>query len=155
MTVQTIADLKTAITNNITTNGNGDITGAQLRSLLTDVVDTLESMTPSAALWQDVVFINSSDSPYDVQTTDAGKIIAVDTSAGNVVVNLTTVNAAQMIVGIKKDTSDVNTVTVNRNGDNLILPNDTTSKVITAENETVVFLSTDDVTPNKWNTTDY
>lgn len=66
--------------------------------------------------YRDVVFITAAQSPYTVDDTHRGKMLSVDTSAGNVVINLPAIAAitAPYTIGVKKATSDTNTVTINR-----------------------------------------
>lgn len=69
----------------------------------------------AAAGYTDVVFLNSTSSPYNVTSADLGKLLAIDTSGGNVVVNLPLISGLVLpyLVGVKKTTNDANTVTVN------------------------------------------
>jgi hypothetical protein len=65
--------------------------------------------------FQDVVFINASMSPYTINAASNGKLIACDTSGGNIVVNLAVISGLTLpfTSGVKKTTSDGNTVTIN------------------------------------------
>jgi hypothetical protein len=78
--------------------------------------------TLASALWRDVVFKTIVDSPVNVVQGDNGKLFVIDTAGGSVVVNLPQISATTMpfTVGIKKETSDANTVTVNRAGTDTI-----------------------------------
>jgi hypothetical protein len=65
--------------------------------------------------FQDIVFIDASMSPYTINNSTNGKLIACDTTAGNIVVNLALISGLTLPFtgGVKKTTSDGNTVTIN------------------------------------------
>ena len=65
--------------------------------------------------FQDVVFINAAMSPYSITSATNGKLIACDTSGGNIVINLPLISGLTLpfTTGAKKTTSDGNTVTIN------------------------------------------
>ncbi|MFD0669726.1 hypothetical protein ACT80S_18550 [Ramlibacter sp. MAHUQ-53] len=64
--------------------------------------------------YSDVVFINAAASPYTVSQATSGKLIACDTSAGAITINLPVLGplTKPYVVGVKKTTSDANGVTV-------------------------------------------
>jgi hypothetical protein len=68
--------------------------------------------------FRDVLFKTFADSPITVTQAMSGKLLAIDTSGGNVVVNLPSIAGLSLpyTVGVKKTTGDANTITTNRNG---------------------------------------
>lgn len=109
------------------------------------------SAAVSSALWRDVVFITSASSPYTINSTHNGKLIAVDTSGGNVTINLPSIASIAMpfTIGVKKTTGDGNTVTINRNGTDVI-DNGLTSRVLATLDSGVTFVADTDPSPDKW-----
>lgn len=99
--------------------------------------------------YRDVVFLTFADSPRTCTDADRGKLFAIDTSGGNFVFNLAQISGLTLphTIGVKKTTSDTNTVTINRGGtDNIDLG---TSLVI--NNVSGVNLIADtDTTPDRW-----
>lgn len=81
--------------------------------------------------FQDVVFINASMSPYSITSATNGKLIACDTSGGNIIINLPQVSSLTLpfTTGAKKTTSDGNTVTINCTGSDTF-DDGTTSKSV-------------------------
>jgi hypothetical protein len=65
--------------------------------------------------FKDIVFINAAMSPFTINSTTNGKLIACDTSGGNIVINLALISGLTLPFtgGVKKTTSDGNTVTIN------------------------------------------
>lgn len=65
--------------------------------------------------FKDVVFINAAMSPYTINSATNGKLIACDTTGGNIVINLALISGLTLpfTSGVKKTTSDGNTVTIN------------------------------------------
>ena len=65
--------------------------------------------------FQDIVFINAAMSPYSITSATNGKLIACDTTGGNIVINLALISGLTLPFtgGVKKTTSDGNTVTIN------------------------------------------
>lgn len=99
--------------------------------------------------YRDVVFITSANSPYAINNTNRGKLIVVDTSGGNVIINLATIAGLTMpfTIGIKKSTTDSNTVTVNRSGTDLI---DAATSYLINNVSGVNLVADTDPTPDRW-----
>lgn len=110
--------------------------------------------TLASALWRDVVFKVAGDSPITVAQADNGFLFVVDTSAGNVVFNLPAISTLAMPfnIGIKKQTGDANTVTINRGGSDTI--DGSTSKSIGSQGGTQLLA---DITPSPdlWTSMDF
>ena len=108
-----------------------------------------------SAMFRDVVFITSANSPYTINQTHNGKMIAVDSSGGNVVINLPQISSLTLpyTLGIKKTSSDGNSITISRAGSDTIDGN--TSKVITFANSGATFLPDIDPTPDRWTTAEF
>ncbi len=105
----------------------------------THKLDAASSASAAAAAvagigYSDVVFINSASSPYTVLQATSGKLLSVDTSGGNVIVNLPAIAglATPFVVGVKKSTGDANTVTINRASTDTF-DDATTSKTISVQ----------------------
>jgi hypothetical protein len=64
--------------------------------------------------FRDVIFKTFADSPYTVTAADKGKMISVDTSGGNVIIDLPQISGLTMPfnLGVKKSTPDTNTLTL-------------------------------------------
>lgn len=65
--------------------------------------------------FQDIIFINAAMSPYNITSATNGKLIACDTTGGNIIINLPLISGLTLpfTTGAKKTTSDGNTVTIN------------------------------------------
>lgn len=65
--------------------------------------------------FKDVVFINAAMSPFTMTQAYNGKLIACDTTGGEIIINLPLISslATPFTGGVKKTTSDGNTVTIN------------------------------------------
>lgn len=98
------------------------------------------AVSAASGLYQAVVSKTYSDSPIVPAAADEGTLYLIDTSGGNVVVNLSALStyAQDEKFAFVKMTSDGNTVTVNRGGPDTI--NDATSKVISNQYEVTVFV---------------
>ena len=96
--------------------------------------------------FKDVIFINAAMSPYNITSATNGKLIACDTTGGNIVINLPAISslALPFTTGAKKTTSDGNTVTINCTGGNTF-DDGTTSKSV---NVPAGFTLLPDVDPN-------
>ena len=110
--------------------------------------------TLASALWRDVVFKVAGDSPIAPTQGENGYLFVVDTSAGNVVFNLPAISTLTMPynIGIKKQTGDANTVTINRGGSDTI--DGSTSKSIGSQGGTQLLA---DITPSPdlWTSMDF
>lgn len=109
----------------------------------------------ASMIWQDVLFKSNADSPITIGTADKAHLIAVDTSAGNVVINLPTISGETLPfnLGVKKTTSDTNTVTINRGGTDTIDGN--TSVVLSTQDHGVTLVADDDTAPDIWTSLEY
>jgi len=100
--------------------------------------------------FKDVVFINASMSPYTINAASNGKLIACDTSGGNIVVNLALISGLTLpfTSGVKKTTSDGNTVTINCAVGNTF-DDGTTSKSVNVP-AGFTFIPDTDTSPDVW-----
>lgn len=99
--------------------------------------------------YRDVVFLTFANSPYTMTNADRGKMFSIDTSGGNFVFNLAQISTLTMpfTVGIKKATSDANTITINRAGTDLI---DAATSYVISTVAGVNLVGDTDGTPDKW-----
>lgn len=111
----------------------------------------VDNATAASAVWSDVVYLDSSDSPYTIAAN--GTLYAVDTSGGAVTVNLPAIGAVGdgYAVAVKKTTGDTNSITVVPNGSEEIDQN-AGNILIGTENSGRQFLSDTDATPDSWTT---
>lgn len=100
--------------------------------------------------FSDVVFINSTMSPYAVTQVTSGKLIACDTTGGAITITLPQVGplTKPYVVGVKKTTSDANSVTVNCTGTDTF-DDGTTSKAVNVP-AGFTLLPDSDPSPDKW-----
>lgn len=100
--------------------------------------------------YRDVVFLTVANSPFSVTNSHRGYMFVVDTSGGNVVINLPVIAplTKPYVLGIKKSTSDVNTVTINRGGSDQIDVGQTS--LILASVAGVNLVVDTDTTPDSW-----
>jgi len=91
-----------------------------------------------------------ADSPYAVNSGDAGCLLVCDTSAGDISITLPEVSAmpAGFDIGIQKRTADANTVTAQRSGTDVFFGGATTFGLAVARG--VRLLANAGVTPNAW-----
>lgn len=106
----------------------------------------------AAALWNDVVYKVFGDSPVSIVQADSGKLISVDCTGGNVVINLPSIAALDLTgpwaMGIIKTDSSANTVTVNPNGAETI--EGSASYVLSVQKQGVTLIPDTDKTPDQW-----
>lgn len=140
------ADRAEVAANTALTNGYKDAAAASAAAAQAAV---------DSALWRDVVFLTSANSPYTVDNDDRGVMLAIDTSGGAVTVNLSQVSTLTMpfTVGIKKTSGDFNTITVNRGGSDTI--DGGTSKSIGTPNSGATFLADTDPVPDAWTSAEF
>lgn len=102
-------------------------------------------------LYNEVISIAFADSPVVPSLAQEGNLFRVDTSGGNVVVNLSalSVYGEDMKYAFVKVTGDANTVTINRGGSDTI-GNGQTSLVIS--NAFAVFVFIGDTATSNWST---
>jgi hypothetical protein len=96
----------------------GSATASQTSNLAAQAAATAAQAAAAATIWQKVVFKTFSDSPIAIDhVTDRGALYVIDTSGGNVVINLPATSTMTVpppfILGVKKESGDGNTVTVN------------------------------------------
>ena len=86
-----------------------------LKFATTQFTATAIASAVSAIGYTDVVFLNASSSHYSITQASAGKLFEVDTSLGPVVMNLPLISGLVLpfMCGIKKSSSDANTLTIN------------------------------------------
>lgn len=100
--------------------------------------------------FKDVVFINAAMSPYTVTSATNGKLLACDTTAGPIVVNLPLIAsiATPYTFGAKKTTSDANSLTINCAGSDTF-DDGTASKALTTPSG-YTLLPDADLSPDVW-----
>lgn len=100
--------------------------------------------------FKDVVFINAAMSPYTVTSATNGKLLACDTTAGPIVVNLPLISSitTPYTFGAKKTTSDVNALTINCAGSDTF-DDGTASKALTTPSG-YTLLPDADLSPDVW-----
>jgi hypothetical protein len=104
--------------------------------------------------WNDVVFLDSTDSPYTVTDDDRGKLLAIDCTGGAVTVNLPSIAGLanfpdnSWLIGIKKSDSSGNAVTINRNGTDTI--DSGTSETLLSSGAGMTLVPDTDTSPDQW-----
>jgi hypothetical protein len=80
----------------------------------------LAAALADSILWNDVIYTTTT--PLTLDQSYNGKLIVIDTSGGNKVVNLPTIAGLSLPfnVGIQKSTTDANTITVNPGGSDTV-----------------------------------
>lgn len=110
-----------------------------------------------AVMFQDVVFKTFADSPITITNSDTGKLFSVDATGGAVVFNLPAISGLTLTnpwsIGIKKSDSSGNSITINRNGTDVIDGN--TSKTIGVSGAGVVLIPDTDPSPDYWTTQEF
>lgn len=112
----------------------------------------------NSAAFRDVIFITSADSPLTiVDATHRGKLICCDTSSGAITINLPQISTLNLttafVLGIKKTSSDGNSVTVARGGTDTI--DGATSKIHSAADSGAVYIPDTDTAPDEWTTAEF
>jgi len=107
-----------------------------------------------SAWFRDVVFITFSASPFSITNTERGKMISVDATAGNVIVNLPIISGLDLtspfVIAVKKTDAGANTVTINRASTDTI--DGATSRVLSLQNDAVIIVPDTDPSPDLWTT---
>lgn len=107
-----------------------------------------------SVIWNDVVFLNSADSPFNIEDEDAGRMFAVDASGGPVQINLPSIATLSLAgpwsVAIKKTDSSLNAVTVTRDGTDTIEGD--VSRAHEGQNTGGVYIPDTDPNPDQWST---
>ena len=105
-----------------------------------------------AASWADVAFKTFSDTPIAIVDADSAVMYSIDTSGGDVVVNLPSIAVLTLSgpwsIGFKKTTSDANTITINTDGTDTI--DGVASFVISEENGGAVLIPDVDPAFDEW-----
>jgi hypothetical protein len=118
--------------------GNAATSAGNAATSETNAAASAASAASAAAegLYRDHIDIAFGDSPYVPLVADEGVIYRVNTSGGNVVINLSALSsyAEDMKFAFVKTTGDANTITINRGGTDTI--NGATSTVISTQYET-------------------
>lgn len=111
----------------------------------------------AANLWRDVVFLTFADSPRTILSSERNKLFAVDTSGGNVVINLPQISALDLAtpfaLGFKKTSTDGNSITINRAGTDQI--DGATSKTISVASGGSTLIPDTDPSPDQWTAADF
>lgn len=110
-----------------------------------------------SVIWRDVVFITNANSPYTIDSTHRGKLIAADCTSGAISITLPQISGLDLssayVVAIKKTDSSANTITINRAGTDTI--DGATSKTILAPDSGATFIPDTDTSPDEWTTADF
>lgn len=111
----------------------------------------------ASVIWNDVVFLDNSDSPYTISESDRGKLLSIDCTSGAVTVNLPSIAAldlgAPYVVGIKKTDTSANGITISPDGSDTIDGDST--KTITVTNSGATFIPDIDPSPDIWTTANF
>lgn len=111
----------------------------------------------AASQWNDVVQKVFSDSPITIVNADAGTMFEVNCAGGNVVINLPAVSSLTLTgawsIGVKKTDASANTITINRNGTDLI--DGGTSKVISRQYAGMSIIPDAEPSPDTWTTSSF
>lgn len=104
----------------------------------------------ASAGWDKVKFLTHASSPYTVVQADGGTMFDIDTSGGNVTVNLTQIGSLTLpfVVGVKKATGDANTVSIVCGGTDTFDDGTTTRTLATVLGTTLIPETT--TTPKEW-----
>jgi hypothetical protein len=118
----------------------GGVVATDVQAAIVEVKGDIALQIAAKVHHNEVVDVNFAASPYSVTVTNDGNMIQVDTSGGNVVLNLVDSTGLfdDMRFSVVKYTADANTVTVNRSGTDTI--NGSTSQVIATQYEHVHFV---------------
>lgn len=113
---------------------------------------TAAAATLNSALWRDVVFVTSN---VTVDSTYSGKMIVVDTTSGAVTVTLPQISTLTLPfnLGVKKNSSDGNAVSIVRSGTDTI--DGGTSKSISITDAGCTLIADTDPSPDEWTTADF
>lgn len=105
--------------------------------------------TLASALWRDVVFLTSADSPRTIASADNGKLFVCDTSSGAITINLPEISGESMpfTVGAKLE-SGSNSVTVNPGGSDNVAGD--SSLVINSTGGGYQLIADTDPSPDDW-----
>jgi len=159
--VQTGLDAAATAADVVQTGIDAAATAADVIQTAADVISTGNSETNAAAsavaaaasaaqgMYQNVESMDFSDSPIAPLLAEEGTLFKIDTSSGNVVVNLDELSnyGEDMKFAFVKSTNDANTVTINRGGASDTI-NGATSQVI--DQQYVVYTLVGDTETGEW-----
>ncbi len=113
---------------------------------------TAAQAAADAVMWNDVVFKTAADSPIAITNADAGKLYAIDCTAGAVTVNLPQISglvfSEPWSIGFRKTDASANAITINRAGTDTIDGSASTS--ISTPNVGKVLVPDTDPSPDQW-----
>lgn len=108
-------------------------------------------------LWADVVFKDYSNSPITITASDRGKLYVIDSTGGNVIINLPVVASLNLgtpfAIGVKKDSNDGNVVLITRSSTDTI--DGSTTKTILTPASGCTLVPDVDPTPDRWTAVDF
>jgi len=121
-TAQTAAELAETHAETAETNAETAETNAEAAQIAAEAAAAAAASSAAEGLYRDVISKSFSDSPIVPSLAQEGTAFRIDTSGGNVVVNLSTLAtyAEDMTLAFVKVTGDANTVTINRGGSDTI-----------------------------------
>jgi len=140
----------TSATLALTAQGNAETAEGNAEAAEASAAAYAAAAAASAAggLYNEIIDLAFSDSPYIPLLANKGALFNVNTTNGNVVINLSALStyATDMVFAFNKVSADANTITINRGGTNTI--DGTTSKVLSVQYELNVFLG--DLSTGEW-----
>lgn len=111
----------------------------------------------AAMMWRDVVFLTVADSPFTATNAHRGKLLAVDSSGGAVSITLPQISGLDLtspfVLGVKKTSSDGNSITLSRAGTDTI--DGATTKVISTPSAGTTLVPDTDTAPDTWTSADF
>jgi microcystin-dependent protein len=129
------------------------LTPLQFRTILETALSTYyATLTAQASQWRGVEYVGQNTT---LSTAQAGKMVAVDTTNGNVTITLPAISGLTLpfVLGIKKISSDSNLVTVVRSSTDTIAGDQ--QKVITKKDNGYSLIASTKDSSGRWETTDY
>lgn len=124
---------------------NADADGFELAEESSAGVDAL--------FMRDVVYISYADSPFAITSDHRGKLISVDTSGGDVAISLPAISGLDLTeafaVIVRKQTSDINFITVTPNGLET-LDKVAAAKKVNAQGDAILVVPDKDQSPDDW-----
>nr|BDT27303.1 hypothetical protein BHI3_07690 [Bacteriovorax sp. HI3] len=118
---------------------------------------TAAATAAASVLWNDVEFITFADSPVTITEARRGKLLSIDCSSGEVVVNLPQISTLDLstpwVLGVKKTDSSANAIKINRGGTDQI--DGATSKNITSQDAGATLIPDVDPNPDAWTSCEF
>lgn len=133
------------------TGAAGSAAGAALSASDAAASADAAAAIANAQSFRTVVFKGAADSPVSVTEVDNGTLYVIDTSGGNVVVNLpveATLSALPFNVAVLKTTADANTATIVPGGTDTI--DGGATWILTDDQEAVAAVADTSGTPDDW-----